>query len=125
LRQSKSLVRALRADHSITNKTRCARPFERRRYIKDSKPQQAHLAALLKQSGSGATVDQFLKFIYEKGSVISLGDYVSVTFRQFPTRRRDVDVDTRLSVLTDAWDYSPHRACGGKCPAELISELEN
>jgi hypothetical protein len=36
LRQSKSLVRVPQADHSITNKTRCARPFERRRYIKDS-----------------------------------------------------------------------------------------
>ena len=88
-------------------------------------PQQAHLAALLKQSGSGATVDQFKKFIYEKGSVISLGDYVSATLRQFPTRRRDVDVDTRLSVPTDAWNYFPHRARGGKCPAELVSELEN
>jgi hypothetical protein len=66
---------------------------------------EAHLAALLKQSGSGATVEQFKKFTYEKGSVIPFGDYVSLAFREFPTLRRDVDIDTRLSVLTDAWGY--------------------
>jgi hypothetical protein len=86
---------------------------------------EAHLAAFLRQSGSGASVEQFKKFIYEKGSVISLGEYVSLTFRLFPAQRRDVDIDTRLSVLTDAWNYFPHRARGGKCPAELLGELEN
>jgi len=86
---------------------------------------EAHLAALLKQSGSGATVEQFKKLIYDKGSVISLGEFVSVAFRQFPTRRRDVDVGTRLAVITDAWNYFPHRARRGKCPAELIAELQN
>jgi hypothetical protein len=79
---------------------------------------EAHLAALLKQSGSGATVEQFKKFTYEKGSVIPFGDYVSLAFREFPTLRRDVDIDTRLSVLTDAWGYFPHRARGGRCPAK-------
>jgi hypothetical protein len=86
---------------------------------------ETHLAAFLKQSGSGASVEQFKKFIYEKGSVISLGDYVSLTFRLFPAQRRDVDIDTRLSLLTDAWNYFPHRARGGKCPAELFAELQN
>jgi hypothetical protein len=86
---------------------------------------EAHLAALLKQSGSGSTVEQFKTFIYEKGSVISLGDFVAVAFREFPTRRRDVDIETRLAVLTDAWNYFPHRARGGKCPAELFAELQN
>jgi hypothetical protein len=86
---------------------------------------EAHLAALLKQSGSGASVEQFKKFIYDKGSVISFGDFVSLAFREFPTRRRDVDIDTRLAVLTDAWNYFPHKARGGKCPAELTAELQN
>jgi hypothetical protein len=86
---------------------------------------EAHLAALLEKTGGGASVEQFKKFIYEKGSVISFGVYVSAAFRLFPTRRRDVDIDTRLSVLTDAWNYFPHHARGGKCPAELLAELEN
>jgi hypothetical protein len=32
---------------------------------------EAHLAALLKQAGSSATIEQFKKLIYEQGSVIS------------------------------------------------------
>jgi hypothetical protein len=80
---------------------------------------ETHLVALLEQTGSGATVQQFKKSIYEKGSVISFVDLASAAFGQFPTRRRDVDIDTRLPVRTDAWNYFPHRARGGKCPAEL------
>jgi hypothetical protein len=48
-----------------------------------------------------------------------------VAFREFPTLRHDVDIDTRLTVLTDAWNYFTHCARGGKCPAELLAELEN
>jgi len=54
-----------------------------------------------------------------------LGDFVSLAFREFPTLRRDVDFATRLAVLTDAWNYFPQRARGGKCPAELRAELQN
>jgi hypothetical protein len=62
---------------------------------------ETHLVALLEQTGNGATVQQFKKSIYEKGSVISFVDLASAAFGQFPTR-----------------DF-PHRARGGKCPAEL------
>jgi hypothetical protein len=82
---------------------------------------EAHLAALLEQSGSGASVEQFAKFIYEKGSVIPFGDFLTAAFCQFPTLRRDVDIGTRLAVITDAWNYFPHCALGGKCPAETVS----
>src|SRR5262249_935040 len=49
-------------------------------------------------------------------------DFVSVAFRQFPTRRSVVDIDTRLAVLT--YEYFPHQARGGKCPAKLSAELQ-
>src|SRR5262249_42442090 len=80
---------------------------------------EAHVGALLKQSGSGATVEQFKKLIYTHGSVVPFGDFMTLAFREFPTQRRDVDIDTRLAVITDAWNYFPHHARGGKSPAEL------
>jgi len=86
---------------------------------------EGHLATLLKQSGSDATVDQLTKFIYEKGSVISLGDFVVATFRHFPTRRRFVDIAARLAVLTDAWNYFPHQSARRQVSAELFAELQN
>src|SRR5262249_42778208 len=46
---------------------------------------EAHLAALLKQIGSDATVGKFKQFIYEQGSIIPFGDFVTLAFRQFPT----------------------------------------
>lgn len=86
---------------------------------------EAHLAALLKQSGSGATVEQFTKFVYEKGSVISLGDFVAVAICQFPTRRRDVDFATRLAVLTDALELLFAPGARRKVPDRLLAELQN
>jgi len=68
---------------------------------------EAHLAALLKQSGSGASVEQFKQLIYEQGSIIPFGDFVTAAFRQFPTRRRDVDIATRLAVL-QLLNSAPH-----------------
>jgi hypothetical protein len=50
---------------------------------------------------------------------------VSLAFREFPTLPADVDIATRLSVKTMPWDYFPHRARGGKCPTELLAELQN
>jgi hypothetical protein len=49
---------------------------------------------------------------------------VAAAFRQFPTGRRDVDMATRLAVLTDAWNYFPLKARAGKCLAELLTELK-
>jgi hypothetical protein len=107
--------------HDKRRKVRNSLPSDPIQLITRRAETEAHLAALIKQSGSGATVQQFEKFIYENGSFISLGDYVSLALRQFPTRRHDVDIDTRLAVLTDAWNYFPHKARGGKCRAELLA----
>ena len=85
---------------------------------------EAYFATLLKQTGSGTTVEQFEQFIYGQGSVISFGDFVEAAFRLFPPATR-VDIATRLAVMTDAWNYFPHKARCGKRPAELMAGLQN
>jgi IS30 family transposase len=38
--------------------------------------------------------------------------------------REDIDRidDEEIQVIQDAWNYFPHRALGGKCPAEIMAE---
>jgi hypothetical protein len=32
------------------------------------------------------------------------------------------ELEDILDIVTDVWNYFPHKALGGKCPAELVSD---
>ena len=45
-----------------------------------------------------------------------------MAFRQFSTRRSDVDIDMRLAVLTDAWNYFPIRCAAVSVPPNWLNK---
>ena len=81
----------------------------------------AHLASLLQQSGTTATVEDIRGMIFAAG-LSGFRAYVADMFELFEAPGSIVDIDAALPVIQDAWNYFPHRALRGQCPADLLEE---
>ena len=80
---------------------------------------EARLSSLLEQTNSAATLDDIKRIIfYESNSRFSF--YVAHATALFENRQSTIDIDTVLPVIQDAWNYFPHRALNGQCPAEIF-----
>src|ERR1700685_4072811 len=82
---------------------------------------EAHLASLLQQSGTTATVEDIKGMIFDAG-LTGFREYVAEMFGIFEAPGSIVDIDAALPVIQDAWNYFPHRALRGQCPADLLEE---
>jgi hypothetical protein len=82
---------------------------------------EAHLASLLQQAGSTATIDDIKNMIFDAG-LTGFREYVADMLGLFESPGSIVDIDAAIPVIQDAWNYFPHRSLRGQCPADLLEE---
>ena len=81
----------------------------------------AHISALLERSGSSATAEDIKGLIFERDDARHPGEYFADLATLFNASQDDLDA--LLPVIQDAWNYFPHRALQGRCPAEVMNDL--
>ena len=80
---------------------------------------EERLSALLIRAGRPTTLDAIKIIIFDEGHA-KLSAYITKMLDLF--KSSDIDIDTILPVLQDAWNYLPHRSLDGKSPAERLLE---
>jgi hypothetical protein len=68
-----------------------------------------------------ASVEDIQRFIYERDEERPASEYIGQLMDVF--NASDAELDDAISVVQDAWNYLPHRALGGRCPAEVMLGL--
>ena len=82
---------------------------------------EARLSALLKESHATATLDDIKHLIYNEDINERPSTYFSKLFAMFTNPRTATDIEAIAQVIQDAWNYFPHRALKGQCPAEVFA----
>jgi hypothetical protein len=80
---------------------------------------EARLSSLFERAKSTANVDDIKKFILT-ASNSHFTAYVAFVTTIFDNAPSAIDIDEVIPVAQDAWNYFPHRALDGRCPAELM-----
>jgi hypothetical protein len=81
---------------------------------------ETELADLIAQTGNDATIDAIKALIYhEDGEGSFFTNYTVFMTELFG------DDDAVIATIQDAWNYFPHDRLGGRCPAEVITELSS
>jgi hypothetical protein len=78
---------------------------------------EKRLIRLLDQTGSGATLDDIKTIIFNEEQEVPFIVYVMQLSELFGD---EVDADTVIPAIQDAWNYFPHRRFRGSCPAEQM-----
>ncbi len=74
----------------------------------------------LKEAKSDFTLDHIKEIIYNEEGQDDLTDVIAM----FDTGEGDIELSNILELVTDAWNYFPHKAIGGISPAEKSLEYE-
>lgn len=82
--------------------------IERRKEI------EQELALMLEQTGSDFTVEDVKTAIYEEEDNDDMHKIIAMFDDGDP-----VNLSNVLELVTDAWNYFPHRVLGGKSPVEM------
>lgn len=75
------------------------------------------LADMLRTAKSDMTLQDIKDFIYDEDDEDKTFHHL---FRLFDIGQGAVELDDIIDVLTDAWNYFPHRALDGKSPQEML-----
>lgn len=81
----------------------------------------ARISILLERRGSKATAHDIKRLIFERDDARHPGEYFADLVTIFSASGHDLDA--LLPVIQDAWNYFPHRALQGRCPAEVMNDL--
>lgn len=84
--------------------------LEKRREI------ERELEDVLKETGSDFTLDDIREAIYEEEETDDFTDLIAM----FDTGQGAAELQTVTELLSDAWNYFPHKILGGKSPAEVL-----
>ncbi|MCX6703073.1 MAG: hypothetical protein NTV02_00045 [Candidatus Zambryskibacteria bacterium] len=90
---------------------------EKKVILEKRKEIEKDLLKHIKKTKSNATLDLIKEIIYEEKGSSDMQDIIA-----FFDDGNMEHLDTVLEVVSDAWNYFPHRALGGKCPQEIMSE---
>lgn len=82
--------------------------------VERQKEIEQELALMLKQTGSDFTVEDVKTAIYEEEDNDDMQKIIAMFDDGDP-----VNLSNVLELVTDAWNYFPHRTLGGKSPAEM------
>jgi hypothetical protein len=77
---------------------------------------EEYTVALLKKVKSDFTFEDIKDAIYNETEQGDLTKMIAM----FDTGEGDDELSNILDVLTDAWNYFPHKALGGKSPEEML-----
>jgi len=78
---------------------------------------EAEIVDLLDQSGSDFVFDDVKDIIFHEEESDDFQKLVMLCDNGDPSNLSNV-----LETMTDAWNYFPHKALGGKSPAEILQE---
>lgn len=81
---------------------------------------EQELIDFLKEAKSDFTLEHIKEIIYDEKGRDDLTDVVAM----FDTGEGDIELSDILELVTDAWNYFPHKAIGGISPAEKSLEYE-
>ena len=73
----------------------------------------------LKKTKSHFILDDVKKIIYEEDDQNDLTEII----KMFDTGYGDIQLDTVLELVNDAWNYFPHKMIGGISPEEKVVEF--
>lgn len=85
--------------------------------IKERREIEEYIVALLKKVKSDFTFKDVTDAIYNETEQGDLTKMIAM----FDTGEGGDELSNILDVLTDAWNYFPHKSLGGKSPEETIS----
>ena len=83
--------------------------------IEERREIEKYIVALLKKVKSDFTFEDVKDAIYNE---TEQGDMTRI-IAMFDTGKMD-ELNNILDVVTDAWNYFPHKALGGKSPKEML-----
>src|SRR3989338_5226224 len=87
--------------------------------LQERKEIENDILSLIKKTKSDATIDDVKHMIYEEEESDDMQDIIALF--------DDGDMENLSNVcevITDAWNYFPHKALGGKCPYEMMSDSQ-
>ncbi|OHA62525.1 MAG: hypothetical protein A2556_00600 [Candidatus Vogelbacteria bacterium RIFOXYD2_FULL_44_9] len=94
----------------INNRARTEILEERRRIEKE-------IVDLLEECGSDFDLADVKEAVYSETETDDMQQIIAM----FDTGEPDgPDLSTIIETVTDAWNYFPHEALGGQCPAEIV-----
>jgi hypothetical protein len=81
----------------------------------------ASVSALLKRRGSSATVEDIETLVLTHET----DEHPAECFAAIALTldAAEDELEALMPVIQDAWNYFPHRALGGRCPAEIMAGL--
>ena len=86
----------------------------RENIIERRKEIEQELADMLEQTGSDFTVEDVVSAIYKEEDNDDMQKIIAMFDDGDP-----VNLSNALELVTDAWNYFPHRAIGGKSPVDM------
>jgi len=92
------------------------RPKNRQEIIEKRKEIEQELEDVLKETGSDFTLADILETIYEEEETDDFTDLIAM----FDMGQGAAELQTVTELLSDAWNYFPHRVLGGLSPAEML-----
>lgn len=93
-----------------------ARPENQQEIIEKRKEIEQELEDILKDTGSDFTLADIREVIYEEEETDDFTDLIAM----FDTGQGAQELKTITELLSDAWNYFPHKILGGKSPAEML-----
>lgn len=92
------------------------RPQNLQEIIEKRKEIERELEDALKEMGSDFTLADIRETIYEEEDTDDFTDLIAM----FDTGQGAAELQTVTELLSDAWNYFPHKILGGKSPAEML-----
>ena len=87
--------------------------------LKEIKEIEEAIIELLEQTESDFSLADVKEAIYREEEQDDMMHVVAMFDRGQPEELGEV-----LELVTDAWNYFPHKALSGRCPMEMISKQE-
>jgi len=84
--------------------------------IEKRKEIEREVEDFLKETGSDFKLEDILETIYEEEETDDFTDLIAM----FDMGQGAVELQTVTELLSDAWNYFPHKILGGKSPAEML-----
>ena len=92
------------------------RPKNKQEIIEKRKEIEGELKDVLKEAGSDFTLEDIKETIYEEEETDDFTGLIAM----FDTGQGAEELQTVTELLSDAWNYFPHKILGGKSPAEML-----
>jgi hypothetical protein len=92
------------------------RPKNQQEILEKRREIEQELSGILKETGSDFTLEDVREAIYEEEEADDFTDLIAM----FDTGQGAAELQTVTELLSDAWNYFPHKILGGKSPAEML-----